>query len=206
MFGFDGELTENRKKQFWKSRFVRKILPKHKINPAPIIAANISFFLAAYYLIAVILYPLASLCAECDFNAELHLILKALRKGLTYLLIGYSCLSFSRGVSIKSQKLLVYLAYVRIVFPVIIGIFDPDKAFLNDIANEGFSMILAIVLVCVVHPLVTVILFRSYYYFKKRSSLKIFKYNKLAFLLYFSIFILLPILIITIFYLKEHSQ
>ena len=93
-----------------------------------------------------------------------------------------------------------------IVSPVIIGIFHPDKAVFNDIANEGFSMILAIVLVCVVHPLVTVILFRSYYYFKKRSSLKIFKYNKLAFLLYFSIFILLPILIIVIFYLKEHPQ
>ena len=185
-------------------------LPKHKMNPAPIIAANICFFLAAINLCGVLYYPLTTLCQECDKSTELYrtiwITINALVRGLTYLLIGYSCLSFSKGISIRSQKLLVYLAYVWIFFPFILGIFNPDKSVITDIVNEGFAMILAFFLILVIHPLITVILFKSYYYLKKRSSLKIFKYNKLAFLLYFLIFILLPILIMAIFYLKEHPQ
>ena len=88
--------------------------------------------------------------------------------GLIHLLIGYSTLSFSRGLSNKSQRFLVYLSYVFIGLPFILLVFNPNqqKTF-KEIAQHGTAMILVFVLILVVIPSIIAFFFKRM--FKKTN-------------------------------------
>ena len=98
-------------------------LPSHHTLTLPIIGAYISFFMSSALAVIILLFMAIyifdySLFIEIvgdDF--DLMKLLKPALFSITYLFIGYSSLSYARGVSLHSQKLLTYLTYMFILYP-----------------------------------------------------------------------------------------
>ena len=70
---------------------------------------------------------------------------------ITMLFIGYSCLSYSRGVSLKAQQLLTYLAYIYVFYPLFTIYYssvDTQNKLFNYIFNESdmaiFTLLIAV--------------------------------------------------------------
>ena len=110
---------------------------------------------------------------------------------VTFLLIGYSCLSYYKGVSIKAQKWLVNLSLLYVIYPIIriatsFLYNDKNEEILAAMADSDVSvsqLLLVVIFILIILPIIIIALFRKYYYMKKHSSLKIFKRDGLALLL-----------------------
>ena len=88
--------------------------------------------------------------------------------GSTYLLFGYSTVLFTRGLSLNSQRLIVYLAYVYIMLPFMLYIFNTQQqAIFAEIGKQGFPIILVFFLVFLVFPTMIILAFRKKFGRKK---------------------------------------
>jgi hypothetical protein len=135
-------------------------LPQYNLNKLPIIASYVCFFWAALSFVACIGFPIAA----SIIGAKLPIIWMSIvtfMVGITHLLIGYSTLSFSRGISSKSQRFLVYLSYIFVILPFILLIFNPSQqATFSKIVDYGFPMIAVFLLILIVIPSVITIFFK----------------------------------------------
>ena len=129
------------------------------------------FFWASISFIATIIYPIAKITwAYLDPQGPAYnyaqitwLMIITFVIGLTHLLIGYSTLSFSRGLSIKSQRLLVYLTYLYVMLPFILFIFNANQqAVFSQIVEHGMAMILLFFFVLVILPIAGVFILRRF--------------------------------------------
>ena len=94
-------------------------IPSGRRFTAPVIAAYICFFYSSISLLFFSAEPLIELI-EGRYENILNSMYSErdwLLHSVTLLFIGYSCLSYSRGVSLKAQKLLSYLAFIYILNP-----------------------------------------------------------------------------------------
>ena len=138
-------------------------LPKHDLSKFPIIASYICFFIAAINFIMTIFFPITQFVVNQGHNANedilsyskiIWIMIVSFVMGLTYLFIGYSTLSFTRGLSLRSQRFLVYLTYIYVMFPFILLIFNAkQQAVLSEIGNYGLSMVLVFLFILVVLPI-----------------------------------------------------
>ena len=138
-------------------------LPQHDLSRLPIIASYICFFWATISFMTTILYPLSKVYLESihHWQNTIWLMIMTFVVGLTNLLIGYSTLSFSRGLSIKSQRLLVYLSYVYVMLPFILLIFNANQqSIFAEIANHGISMVLVFLCALVVLPIMIILILK----------------------------------------------
>jgi len=174
-------------------------LPVNHTSIAAKIAAYLCFFMSAYHLLIVVYVgltlPMVDLSEEMlDIISYKELYIKLFYSstfGISSLLIGYSCLSYYKGLSIKSQKWLVYLAYLYFIIPVIrvttnFLYNDKTEDLLTALADANIpvpQLFLIIILNIIILPIIIITLFRKYYFMKKHSSLKIFKRDGLALLL-----------------------
>ena len=155
-------------------------LPKNKKSVAPIIGAYLCFFMSAINLLKFGFYPMAKLYLN-DYsydillsNEVITIIIESFVYGFGYLLIGYSCLSYHKGLSVNSQKLLVFLAYLYVSIPFVLTIFNTErKTKIADLLNPDGSTefilgnYIALFTFFVILPIVIIILFRIYYKRKK---------------------------------------
>ena len=195
-------------------------LPKHNISRLPTIAAYICFFISIiFFTSGIIVGPLNLFVSVVGDSAgdldsarmyeDLWVTIVSFVVALTYLLVGYSCLSFSKGLSLNSQKFLVYLAYIYVPIPFVLPIIRSQvkkPEFITEIIEYGPSMIFAFLFLLVGFPLMTITLFKLYYYFKKRSNWKIFKNDKIALLLYFLLFIIIPFILMVSIIMYNHRN
>ena len=125
---------------------------------------------------------------------------------ITFFLVGYSCLSYYKGLSIKAQKWLVNLSFLYLIYPIltiVIKLLSNDLNYyqINNYLSveygvSSYTILLFAILIMIFLPLSIVILFRTYFYYKKISSLWIFKSNIVALLLllvFISLFIAITI-------------
>ena len=140
-------------------------LPKHKLSRIPVIASYLCFFMAIITFMVTIFFPIAKY--YLNPNAE-HLLMfiwfmiGTFVVGLTYLILGYTTVSFTRGLSVKSQRLVVYLAYVYVIFPFVLFIFNANQqAAFAEIGKQGFHILLGFFLVFLVFPIMIIFTFRK---------------------------------------------
>ena len=151
-------------------------LPQYNVSKIPIIASYICFFWAALCFIACILFPFSVIWLKyahptnptpesliaLNISQIIWVGIVAFMIGITHLLIGYSTLSFSRGLSTKSQRLLVYLSYIFIILPFILLVFNPNQqATFLTIVEHGFPMVLTFLFVLVFIPSIITILLKK---------------------------------------------
>ena len=195
-------------------------LPINKKSNAPIIAAYLCFFMSASFFLRFGFHPITELYLANDprpikdysfavlfTNESMTFMIKYFVYGLSYLLIGYSCLSYYKGLSAISQKLLVLLAYVCVLSPIVLLIFNPEAQALNaQMINSVWLMSSSLLLFFVVLPIVIIILFKTYYYMKKHSSLNLFNHDGLAFMLLILFIILFVSFILLRLYLFDPNS
>lgn len=93
-------------------------MPNDNRFSLPIIGAYISFFISSLLTLSII-GTIGIRLYDSEFTFETsENISRATLFAITYLFIGYSSLSYSRGVSLHSQKLLTYLTYMFILYPI----------------------------------------------------------------------------------------
>ena len=145
-------------------------MPNDKRFSFPIVGAYISFFFSSA-LTLVIIGAIGIRIYDNEFTFKTSEgILRATLFAITYLFIGYSSLSYSRGVSLHSQKLLTYLTYMFILYPLtqltayskIIDIFYEDN-------TSNFEVILALTIFCV-FPILPITLYYLYKSITKKSA------------------------------------
>ena len=138
-------------------------LPRYNLSKMPIIASYVCFFWAALSFVACIIYPIGSyiITSTVHISQIIWTSIVCFILGITHLLIGYSTLSFSRGISSKSQRFLVYLSYIFVILPFILLIFNPSQqATFSEIVDQGFPMIAVFLLILIVIPSVITIFFK----------------------------------------------
>ncbi len=94
-------------------------LPNHRINILPRLAYYMSFVFGTFLLIftpilgALIFYQGGlPLDQQVEHITVQDLLVDWIKEGIILLLLGYTCLSYVKGVSYKAQKLLVYFTYL----------------------------------------------------------------------------------------------
>mgnify|MGYP001234311209 FL=1 len=176
-------------------------LPKNKKSYVPIIGAYIHFFVSTISFLAFGLYVLNKLIlnfssAIFTSSESIYIIVKYLGFGYTSLVIGYACLSYHKGLSTKSQKLIVFLAYIYFLIPLITLPINPNVqrkmlVYTEKINESGIEftsleiplVFFAMFALFIVLPIIIIALFKSFYYMKTKSSLSIFKRNGMAFVI-----------------------
>jgi len=175
-------------------------LPKNKKSYAPIIGAYSHFFISTVCFLAFGYYVVFKLILNFSldvFSSEsFYVILKFLAYGFTSLVIGYACLSYHKGLSAKSQKLIVFLAYIYFFIPLITLPINPnvqrkmlqytEKMNESGIELTSFNIQLFYFLtfaLFIVLPIVIIALFKAFYYMKNKSNLSIFKRDRMAFVI-----------------------
>jgi len=117
-------------------------IPSGKKFTTPVIAAYICFFYSSIALLLFFVKPLLELL-EGRYDNVLNTIYSEkswMLNSITMLFIGYSCLSYSRGVSLKAQQLLTYLAYIYVFYPLFTIYYssvDKQNKLFNSIFNES---------------------------------------------------------------------
>ena len=145
-------------------------LPQYNLSKLPIIASYVCFFWAALSFVAFTIHPIAIYVINSTLpisqiirTSIIYFIL-----GITYLLIGYSTLSFSRGISSKSQRFLVYLSYIFVLLPFILFIFNPEKqAVYLQMITSPLPIVFIFSLIIIVIPSIIAILFKQIFSKKK---------------------------------------
>ena len=146
-------------------------LPQFNLSKLPIIAYYVCFFWAALSFVACTIHPIAkySINSTVPISQIIRMSIIYFMLGITYLLIGYSTLSFSRGISSKSQRFLVYLSYIFVLLPFILFIFNPGKqAVYLQIITSPLPIVFVFLLIIIVIPsIITIFLNR---YLAKRNN------------------------------------
>ena len=91
-------------------------LPKHKINILPRLAYYMSFVFGTFLLIftpilGVLIFSQGGLDSKVEHVTVQDLLIDFMKEGIILLLLGYTCLSYVKGISYKAQKVLVYFTY-----------------------------------------------------------------------------------------------
>ena len=139
-------------------------LPQFNLSKLPIIAYYVCFFWAALSFVACTIHPIAkySINSTVPISQIIRTSIIYFMLGITYLLIGYSTLSFSRGISSKSQRFLVYLSYIFVLLPFILFIFNTEKqAVYSTIVSQGFPIVFVFLLIIIVIPSIITIFFKQ---------------------------------------------
>ena len=199
-------------------------LPINKSNIIAKIVAYLCFFWSAYKFIGCI--AILSLLFFLDIDLEIEVLnnlkgsqselftklIRTFLTSITSFLIGYSCLSYYRGLSIKAQKWLVNISFIYVLSPILtiviklffhgLNLYQINNILSNEYGVSPYTLYSFLLIIMLLLPLSIVILFRLYYYFKKTSNLWIFKNNIVALLLlllFISLFLTITIysLIIT---------
>ena len=171
-------------------------LPSNQTSIMPKIVAYLCFFWSAFSFLGLFVL-IANLLLDTDnfhLMEQRELVSKLIYNAMntvTFLLIGYSCLSYYKGVSIKAQKWLVNLSLLYVIYPIIriatsFLYNDKNEEILAAMADSDVSvsqLLLVVIFILIILPIIIIALFRKYYYMKKHSSLKIFKRDGLALLL-----------------------
>ncbi len=96
-------------------------LPHHNISIFPKLAYYWSFVLAL--LIFLVLIPIGTNVTlngtwneKVNVTSNVDLFISVFSKGLIFTLLGYTCLSYVRGISHKAQKFTVYFTYLYISY------------------------------------------------------------------------------------------
>ena len=101
-------------------------LPSNTKFSLTVFVAYICFFFASISFLRLFIDPFTVIIVAFEDSNPLSIkeVIYAFNnkiswglKGLTYLFVGYSTLSYSRGVSLYAQKLLTYLAYIYVLYP-----------------------------------------------------------------------------------------
>ena len=144
-----------------------------------VLAVTVLLFMALY----IFDYSFFIEAVGDDFN--FMKLLKPALFSITYLFIGYSSLSYSRGVSLHSQKLLTYLTYMFILYPLAnLPLFSNLIKILSEDASTFEFIIILIAFLSI--PILPMTLYYLLQFFIRRQS----KSNR-----YFLIFINLIIII-----------
>ena len=99
-------------------------LPANQTSIMPKIVAYLCFFWSAFSFLGLFVL-IANLLLDTDnfhLMEQRELVSKLIYNAMntvTFLLIGYSCLSYYKGVSIKAQKWLVNLSLLYVIYPII---------------------------------------------------------------------------------------
>ena len=145
-------------------------LPQYNLSKLPIIASYVCFFWAALSFVSCIIFPIASyiITSTVPISQIIWTSIVYFMIGITHLLIGYSTLSFSRGISSKSQRFLVYLSYIFVLLPFILFIFNTEKqAVYSTIVSQGFPIVFIFSLIIIVIPSIITIFFKRIFSKKK---------------------------------------
>ena len=145
-------------------------LPRYNLSKMPIIASYVCFFWAALSFVACIIYPIGSyiITSTVHISQIIWTSIVCFILGITHLLIGYSTLSFSQGISSKSQRFLVYLSYIFVVLPFILFIFNLEKqAIYLQIITSPFPIVFVFFLIIIVIPSIITIFFKRIFSKKK---------------------------------------
>ena len=145
-------------------------LPQYNLSKLPIIASYVCFFWAALSFVSCIIFPIASyiITSTVPISQIIWTSIAYFMIGITHLLIGYSTLSFSRGISSKSQRFLVYLSYIFVLLPFILFIFNPGKqAVYLQIITSPLPIVFVFLLIIIVIPSIITIFFKQIFSKKK---------------------------------------
>ena len=95
-------------------------LPKNKDNIIPKSVAYVNLFMGYQSLVFCIIFILTSIFKSfngVEISDELvQKIIIKFKESIVFLLIGYSCLSFYKGISIKSQKAIYYFGIINGIY------------------------------------------------------------------------------------------
>ena len=175
-------------------------LPKNKKSYVPIIGAYSHFFISTLCFLTfgyfVVFKLILNFSLDVFSSESIYVFIKYLAFGFTSLVIGYACLSYHKGLSTKSQKLIVFLAYIYFFIPLITLPINPNvqrrMLLITEKANESgieltsfdiqiiYFMIFALFIVL---PIIIIALFKAFYYMKNKSNLSIFKRDGMAFVI-----------------------
>ena len=120
--------------------------------------------------VSLIIFPIASyiITSTVPISNIIWTSIVYFMIGITHLLIGYSTLSFSRGISSKSQRFLVYLSYIFVLLPFILFIFNPGKqAVYLQIITSPLPIVFVFLLIIIVIPSIITIFFKQIFSKKK---------------------------------------
>ena len=140
-------------------------MPNDNKFSLPIVGAYISFFISSSLALAVIgVIGIRIFDNELSYDTFKRLV-RPILFSITYLFTGYSSLSYSRGVSLHSQKLLTYLTYIFILYPLTM-LSVPSQ--IIEILYEGNTSTLEVTLLCIsllstpILPIALYFLFKSF--------------------------------------------
>jgi len=95
-------------------------LPIHKISKLSYLAGYISYFYGIFALLSILFYSIPEyLIFGESITQFLQSAIQLTIISSGFFVVGYSCLSYYKGVSILSQKLIVTFAYFLAFFPII---------------------------------------------------------------------------------------
>ena len=100
-------------------------LPKHKVTKLTYVAGYVSYF---YGVLALISIPIYSFINYYIFIGSFIQFIQSALLMLTFsvccFVVGHSCLSYYKGVSVLSQRLVVAFAYYLALFPIVYRFLD----------------------------------------------------------------------------------
>ena len=128
-------------------------LPSYKISILPRIAYYLSTLFGTLLLIAVLVIGVkVTSVGEWggDFPSEM---VDFFTKGIIFLLLGYNCLAYIRGISIRSQKFMLYFTYLYVSYFLIDEIL---LAPFSDGSNFSFYILILIATILVTIPMIII--------------------------------------------------
>ena len=159
-------------------------LPPHKISFFPKLVSYFSFFFGFQFLILFILGLIAlSLEGGSIFRDEFiansrmeltlsELLMKMFTDVMLMFLLGYSCLSYYRGISINSQRAVLFFTYfyvmyhlVQWIYPISTGYFVANQYWAEDEMMIYYFLLFFIIFLL---PLFSIVIFKIF--FKKIKS------------------------------------
>jgi len=139
-------------------------MPNDKRFSLPIVGAYISFFMSSLLILSSILIIVEPIYLNELNSDSIKAFKKAMLFGITYLFIGYSSLSYSRGVSLHSQKLLTYLTYIYILYPIFNLLSSNSKLieilYEDNSSNYEVILLLIFIVSCAILPITLYYLFK----------------------------------------------
>ena len=153
-------------------------LPPHKTSFLPKIFSYLSFFFGFQVSILFIVGLIALFLGESIFrdefiqNAKMNLTLPELLADMftelaLMFLLGYSCLSYYRGVSIKSQRAILFFTYFYLMYNVFGWIFSlfTGRFAVNQNWSDGQTMIYNILFFFILFsiPLFLMVIFKIFF-------------------------------------------
>jgi len=123
-------------------------LPAHKTNFLPKVVSYFSFFFGFLFLILFILSLIALSLDDSIFRAEFlarakmeitvtDVMMELFIETMMMFLLGYSCLSFYRGISLKSQKGILLFTYFFVTYNIFEAVYGFYTGELN--ANPNYN-------------------------------------------------------------------